>query len=79
MSISKTDTLNRLIIAVVVSIFVAALVAHTCIPLLAIASGFVAGLGATLGFMGYKDKRSLLIEALCSLVGSQMGWVALLI
>lgn len=76
---NKKDTINRMIAALGTSLVVSALTAHTLNPAIAIASGLVAALGATWWFMKFGDKKQTLKDLGFSLLGSQMGWVALLI
>lgn len=86
---NRTYMQDILIVAFIIAIFVSALVAHTTIVWVAILSGIVAGiLGGRFIFnkkwkaISTKDcpiwKRWLWL-AIISIIGSQMGWVALLI
>lgn len=77
--VDKKDKVNRAIVAAGASLVTAGLVAHTGIPWVAITSGVVAGLASLYGFMGFKSPKALPLDIIPAVVGSQMGWAALLI
>lgn len=78
---------NFLIVLVVITIFISSLLAHTCIPLLAILGGFAVSLvGCRFLFKKWwngadetPEWKKWLIAGLVAAVCSQFGWVALLI
>lgn len=79
--------LNYLWVALLLAIVCSALLAHIGIPLVAILGGMVLSAIATRFIMKsywnvvteYKPWHKWTISILTALVGSQMGWVALLI
>lgn len=80
---------NYLVLSLVSAIIIAALLAHTQIPLIGILGGFVGSvLTSRISFSkkwkrGFMDEvpvwKRYLLGAIASLIGAQIGWVALLI
>lgn len=80
---------NFLIVVFVIAIAASALLAHTCLPLVGILGGFVVSMVVSRLTLKkwWKGEvsaqipawKKYLISGLVALVGSQMGWVALLI
>lgn len=76
--INKKDKLNRVIIAFVVAVVISTLLAQTGIPILAILAGIAGSLGVLFGTMKY-SKENIISDVVSAVVGSQIGWAALLI
>ena len=76
---------NYLIVLFIFAIIISALLAHTCIPLVGILGGFILSM-VLVRLLCKKwwtpeisEVKKYSISGLVALVGSQMGWVALLI
>jgi len=78
---------NYNIILFIIAVFISALVAHTCIPVLAIVLGFVLSMVISRFIMKKWWNETITIptwqkylaSSIIALIGSQIGWVALLI
>lgn len=82
-----TNFQNYLWVLFLTSIIISALLAHIGIPVIAILGGFVLS-SAVIRFFGKKwwseaselsEKKKWILSGITALIGSQMGWVALLI
>lgn len=73
------NTLQKAFIVALASIIPAALVAHALIPIIAIVAGLIGGLLTIFCYFKEKEKKALIAEIVAAIVGSQIGWVALLI
>lgn len=75
----KENIKVRMFLTAIVAIVVSTLVAHTKLPAVAIPAGFISGLCTSFGYLKYKDLKTTVFDSIAALVGSQMGWVSLLI
>lgn len=75
----KKDTMNRVVMLAIISIVVSSLMNLSCMPEVSISSGIVAGLIASFAWLKVDSWKEFFIDLIPILLGSQMGWAALLI
>jgi hypothetical protein len=76
---NKKDTFNRVVMLSIISIIAASLFNLSCLPALSISMGIIAGLIASFAWLKVDSWKELFIDLIPILLGSQMGWAALLI
>lgn len=76
---NKKDTFNRVVMLSIISIVAASLFNLSCLPALSISMGIVAGLIASFAWLKVDSWKEFFIDLIPILLGSQMGWAALLI
>jgi hypothetical protein len=75
----KKDTFNRVVMLSIISIVAASLFNLSCLPALSISIGIVAGLIASFAWLKVDSWKEFFIDLIPILLGSQIGWAALLI
>lgn len=75
----KRSIVNRIIVALVTAIVVSAIVAHAGIPFVAITSGIAASMTLSFGWLKVTSLKEFVIDFISAIIGSQTGWVSLLI
>lgn len=75
----KKDTMNRVVMLAIISIVVSSLMNLSCMPEVSISSGIVAGLIASFTWLKVDSWKEFFIDLIPILLGSQLGWAALLI
>jgi hypothetical protein len=76
---NKKDTFNRVVMLSIISIVVSSLFNLSCLPALSISMGIIAGLIASFAWLKVDNWKEFLIDLIPILLGSQIGWAALLI
>lgn len=76
---NKKDTFNRIVMLSIISIVVSSLFNLSCLPALSISMGIIAGLIASFAWLKVDNWKEFLIDLIPILLGSQIGWAALLI
>lgn len=76
---NKKDTFNRVVMLSIISIVAASLFNLSCLPALSISIGIVAGLIASFAWLKVDSWKEFFIDLIPILLGSQIGWAALLI
>lgn len=76
---NKKDTFNRVVMLSIISIVAASLFNLSCLPALSITIGIVAGLIASFAWLKVDSWKEFFIDLIPILLGSQIGWAALLI
>lgn len=76
---NKKDTFNRVVILLIVSINIASIFNLSCMPVVSIGAGIVAGLIASFAWLKVDSWKEFLIDLIPIIIGSQMGWAALLV
>lgn len=76
---NKKDTFNRVVMLSIISIVAASLFNLSCLPALSISMGIVAGLIASFAWLKVDSWKEFFIDLIPILLGSQIGWAALLI
>lgn len=76
---NKKDTFNRVVMLSIISIVAASLFNLSCLPALSISIGIVAGLIASFAWLKVDNWKEFFIDLIPILLGSQIGWAALLI
>lgn len=76
---NEKDTFNRVVILLVVSINIASIFNLSCMPALSISAGILAGLIASFTWLKVDSWKEFLIDLIPIIIGSQMGWAALLV
>lgn len=76
---NKKDTFNRVVMLSIISIVASSLFNLSCMPIVSIGAGLVAGLVASFGWLKVDSWKEFLIDLIPIIIGSQMGWAALLI
>lgn len=76
---NKKDTFNRVVILLIVSINIASIFNLSCMPVVSIGAGIVAGLIASFAWLKVDSWKEFFIDLIPILLGSQFGWAALLI
>lgn len=76
---NKKDTFNRVVILAIVSIVVASLFNLSCLPWLSMSAGILAGMATSIFYLKIDNFKQWLIDLIPILLGSQIGWAALLI
>ena len=76
---NKKDTFNRVVMLSIISIVVSSLFNLSCLPVLSISMGIIAGLIASFAWLKVDNWKEFLIDLIPILLGSQIGWAALLI
>lgn len=76
---NKKDTFNRVVMLSIISIVAASLFNLSCLPALSISMGIIAGLIASFAWLKVDSWKEFFIDLIPILLGSQMGWAALLI
>lgn len=75
----KKDTFNRVVMLSIISIVAASLFNLSCLPALSISMGIIAGLIASFAWLKVDSWKEFFIDLIPILLGSQIGWAALLI
>ena len=75
----KKDTFNRVVMLSIISIVAASLFNLSCLPAVSISIGIVAGLIASFAWLKVDSWKEFFIDLIPILLGSQIGWAALLI
>ena len=75
----KKDTFNRVVMLSIISIVAASLFNLSCLPAVSISIGIVAGLIASFAWLKVDGWKEFFIDLIPILLGSQIGWAALLI
>lgn len=75
----KKDTFNRVVLLSIISIVAASLFNLSCLPALSISMGIIAGLIASFAWLKVDSWKEFFIDLIPILLGSQIGWAALLI
>lgn len=76
---NKKDTFNRVVILAIVSIVVASLFNLSCLPWLSMSVGILVGMITSIVYLKIDNFKQWLIDLIPILLGSQIGWAALLI
>lgn len=76
---NKKDTFNRVVMLSIISIVVSSLFNLSCMPIISISAGLVAGLVASFAWLKVDSWKEFFIDLIPIIIGSQMGWAALLI
>lgn len=76
---NKKDTFNRVVILAIVSIVVVSLFNLSCLPWLSMSAGILAGMITSIVYLKIDNFKQWLIDLIPILLGSQIGWAALLI
>lgn len=76
---NKKDTFNRVVMLAIISIVTSTLTNLSCMPEVSISSGIVAGLIASFAWLKVDSWKEFFIDLIPILLGSQIGWAALLI
>ena len=76
---NKKDTFNRVVVLSILSIVVASLTNLTCEPVASISAGIATGLVASFTWLKVDNWKEFFIDLIPILLGSQIGWAALLI
>lgn len=76
---NKKDTFNRVVLLAIISIVTSTLTNLSCMPEVSISSGIVAGLIASFAWLKVDSWKEFFIDLISILLGSQIGWAALLI
>ena len=76
---NKKDTFNRIVMLSIISIVVSSLFNLSYLPALSISMGIIAGLIASFAWLKVDNWKEFLIDLIPILLGSQIGWAALLI
>ena len=76
---NKKDTFNRVVMLSIISSVVSSLFNLSCLPALSISMGIIAGLIASFAWLKVDNWKEFLIDLIPILLGSQIGWAALLI
>lgn len=74
-----SKVIDRTIISIMAGIVCSSLASLSCIPWLAISFGFLGAMSIVHATMKLPYKKLVFTDILTSAIGSQMGWVALLI
>lgn len=73
------DTFNRVVVLLIVSINIASIFNLSCMPALSISAGVLAGLVASFAWLKVDSWKEFLIDLIPIIIGSQIGWAALLV
>lgn len=73
------DTFNRVVVLLIVSINIASIFNLSCMPALSISAGILAGLIVSFTWLKVDSWKEFLIDLIPIIIGSQMGWAALLV
>lgn len=76
---NKKDTFNRVVMLSIISIVAASLFNLSCLPALSISAGVLAGLIASFAWLKVDNWKEFFIDLIPIILGSQIGWAALLI
>lgn len=76
---NKKDTFNRVVMLSIISIVAASLFNLSCLPALSISMGIIAGLIASFAWLKVDSWKEFFIDLITIILGSQIGWAALLI
>lgn len=75
----KKDTFNRVVVLAFITIAVSALFNLSMMPIVSITAGIIAGLGVSFSWLKVDNWKEFFIDLIPILLGSQIGWAALLI
>lgn len=76
---NKKDTFNRVVILAIITTIITSLFNLSCLPALSISMGIIAGLIASFAWLKVDSWKEFFIDLIPILLGSQIGWAALLI
>lgn len=76
---NKKDTFNRVVMLSIISIITASLFNLSCLPALSISMGILAGLISSFIWLKVDSWKEFFIDLIPIIIGSQIGWAALLV